>query len=349
MRSLTRRLRLIVLVARPAVLGLVAMFAALGLAQAARPDDGVLLAKVLFAAVGSLLFAVAVNDLADERIDRVNLPTDARRPLVAGSGTRIEMVVLASVSAVLSLGASTLLRWPAPLIVAGGLAFTACYSLRPIRIADRGVVAPMLLPAGYVAVPYLLGIFAVRGALTRADLLLLAGLYAGFIGRIVLKDFRDVRGDALFGKRTFLVRHGRRATCRLSAAFLVLGVCVLPFVRQPSIALVAAYGAYLAFTLGLLRLLARSTNARRDTALIAAIAILGRGMLVTLYAHFAMLGAHWSPAAASAFIAALAVVVIGTALDVLRTGPLTDSFVPAAFAAEDARSGQDPASGSRVP
>jgi 4-hydroxybenzoate polyprenyltransferase len=291
---------------------------------------------VLVAVLGSLLFAVAVNDLADESIDRVNLPTDARRPLVAGTGTRVEMIILATTSAVFALAASLLLRWPAPLVVAGGLAITAAYSLRPIRIADRGVVAPMLLPAGYVAVPYLLGIFAVHSTVTRTDLLLLAGLYAGFIGRIVLKDFRDVRGDALFGKRTFLVRHGRVATCRLSATFLVVGVSVLPFVRQLSVALVAAYVVYLVFTLGLLRALARSTSARRDTALIAAIAIFGRGMLVTLYAHFALLAAHWNSLPASAAIAALAVVVTGTALDTLRTGPITDSFVPAAFAADDA-------------
>ena len=163
-----------------------------------------------------------------------------------------------------------------------------------------------------------------------------AGLYAGFIGRIVLKDFRDVRGDSLFGKRTFLVRHGRRATCRLSATFLIVGVSVLPFVREASVALVLTYAVYLALTLGLLRALARSTSARRDSALIAAIAIFGRGMLVTLYAHFAMLAAHWSSTAASAMIGALAVVVTGTAFDVLRTGPLTDTFVPAAFTGDEA-------------
>jgi 4-hydroxybenzoate polyprenyltransferase len=326
-----RRLRLIVLVARPAVVVLVGMFAAIGLAQAGHPNDGARLVKAVVAVVASLLFAVAVNDIADERIDRVNLPADPRRPLVAGTGTRAEMQIVAITAAVLALGASFLLHWPAPLIVAGGLAFTAAYSLRPVRIADRGVMAPMLLPAAYVAVPYLLGILAGRGTVTRTDLLLLAGLYSGFIGRIVLKDFRDVRGDALFGKRTFLVRHGRGATCKLSATFLVLGVSVLPFVRRASIALVAAYAVYLAFTLGLLWMLARSTSARRDSALIAAIAIFGRGMLVTLYAHFAMAAAHWSPARSSAFIAALAVTITGSALDVLRTGPITDTFLPTAF------------------
>jgi 4-hydroxybenzoate polyprenyltransferase len=214
--------------------------------------------------------------------------------------------------------------------VAAGLLFTAAYALRPVRIADRGVLAPMLLPLGYVAVPYLLGIFAVRSSLTVNDLLLLGGLYAGFIGRIVLKDFRDVRGDALFGKRTFLVRHGRRATCIFSAAFLALGVAVLPFVRDLTVAMIGAYAFGLGVTLLLLRALARSTGARRDTALIAAIAIMGRGLLVTLYAHFAMTAAHWSTAAVSAIITALSVVFAGSARDMVRRGgPLTTSTVPA--------------------
>ena len=80
-------------------------------------------------------------------------------------------------------------------------------------------------------------------------------------------------------------------------------------------------------------MLARSTSGRRDTALIAAIAIFGRGMLVTLYAHFAMLAAHWSLAASSAFLGALTVVVTGAALDVVRTGVITDTFLPPGFAA----------------
>src|SRR6185295_8036287 len=118
----------------------------------------------------------------------------------AGSGTQREMKLVAATSAAVALAACTLLTWPGALVVLGGLAFTAAYSLRPVRISERGVLAPMLLPLAYVAVPYLLGIFAVRASVTPVDLLLLAGLYAGFVGRIVLKDFRDVRGDALFGK-----------------------------------------------------------------------------------------------------------------------------------------------------
>jgi 4-hydroxybenzoate polyprenyltransferase len=334
-----RRVRLFIVLARPTVVMLVALFAAIGLAQAGRANDGALLAKTLAAVVASVLFAVAINDLADERIDRINLPVESNRPLIAGTGTRREMVWVAVAAAVVALGASMLLTRPAVLVVALGLAFTAAYSLRPIRIAERGVLAPMLLPLAYVAIPYLLGIFAVRPVVTKTDLLLLGGLYAGFVGRILLKDFRDVRGDALFGKRTFLVRHGRGPTCALSALFLVAGASTLIFVRELSVALVLSYGVYLALTLGVLVALARARSVRREEALIAGAAILGRGMLVTLYAHFAMQAGRWPAPAASAMIAALTATVIGIAFELVRVGPTSSLTVPPDLAALASRVG----------
>jgi 4-hydroxybenzoate polyprenyltransferase len=323
-----RRIRTFIVLSRPALVLLVALFTAAGLAQAGHPNQPLLLAKALTAVIAALVFAVAVNDLADERIDSVNLQGDRRRPLVTATATQQEMRIVAATSAVIAIASSFLLAFPAPLVIAGGLLFTAAYSLRPIRIAERGVLAPMLLPAGYVAVPYLSGIFVVRGAVHAQDVLLLAGLYCGFIGRILLKDFRDVRGDALFGKRTFLVRHGRAATCKLSAVFLVLGVSVLPFVRALSPALVAAYLISLSMSLVLLRALVHSTSARRDSAIIAAFAVIGRGMVLTLYAHFAMVAAHWSAAAMVATLAALTLITVGAARDVLQTGPLTSTYAP---------------------
>jgi 4-hydroxybenzoate polyprenyltransferase len=308
---------------------LVALFTAFGVAQGGAANAVVPLIKALVVVVATLCFAVAVNDIADEAIDRMNLPDGAGRPLVQG-GTSREMVVVAATAALVALAASCLLAAPAILVVLGGLVFTAAYSLRPVRIAERGVVAPLLLPLGYVAVPYLSGIFAVRANITANDLLLMAGLYAGFIGRIVLKDFRDVRGDTMFGKRTFLVRHGRVPTCIFSALFLVAGVAVLPFVRSLTVALALSYVAIVAATLLLLRLLARSRSARRDAALIAAIAIVGRGMLVTLYAHFAVVAAGWGMAAGSALVGAIAVVTIGSAVEMVRSGgPMTTLVVPA--------------------
>jgi 4-hydroxybenzoate polyprenyltransferase len=326
-----RRIRLVVLLARPAVIMLLAMFTATGLAEAGRGGEVALLARALLAVTGFLLFSVACNDLADEAIDRVNLP--GRRPLTAGTGTRREVMVTGLTGAVVALAASATLGWPALLVTAAGLAVSAGYSLRPVRLADRGAVAALALPAGYVAVPYLTGVLAARATLTPRDGLLLCGLYLGFIGRIVLKDFRDVRGDALFGKRTFLVRHGRRRTCALSAACWSAGtVVMLAATARPSGGLVVAEAACLVLVLALLADLSRSRSARRDEFLISALAIAGRGMILLLLAHLSMTGAGWLPVAGGLFYQAvlvlLTVLTIGPAVTMAAYGPACTLTVP---------------------
>jgi 4-hydroxybenzoate polyprenyltransferase len=320
------RIRLVVLLARPAVIALLAFFAVTGLAQAGQPDNVLVLGRVLAVVAGFLLFSVACNDLADEAIDRVNLP--GRRPLSAGVVTRPEFAVIGLVAGGIALAVSVTLGWPGVLITAAGMLISAAYSLRPVRLADRGALAPLLLPACYVAVPYLLGLVAARsgsrpGTLIRpAELTLLAGLYLGFIGRILLKDFRDVRGDALFGKRTFLVRRGRGPTCAVSAGFWTAGTClILLTVRQLTPALLIAEAGCNAAALGLLCQLSRNRGARRDERLISAIAIVGRGMVVILAAHLAMADARWSAVQASLMIATLAALTAVLTDSMLRHGP----------------------------
>lgn len=312
------RLRLLVLLCRPAVVVILGLFAATGLAQGGAGDDPLLLGQALVAVVAFLLFSVVLNDLSDEAVDRVNLPG---RPLVAGAGTRREFQVVAVTSAALALGAGATIGWRALAVVAAGLASSAAYSLRPIRVADRGAVASVLLPWGYVAVPYLVGIFAVRSTVTAGDLVLLGGLYVGFIGRILLKDFRDVRGDALFGKRTFVVRHGRRATCRFSAVCWLAGTVSLAGVRNLTPDLVAGHLVFVAVALALLGHLARSPGARRDEALISAVAVIGRGMMATLIAHLAMTDRDWTTASYRGVMILVVLTMVGQALTMARQGP----------------------------
>jgi 4-hydroxybenzoate polyprenyltransferase len=333
---MTDRLRLLILMTRPAVLVLFGLFAATGLAQAGRGNDPLLLLEALVVVSGFLLFSVVVNDLADEAIDRVNLPGDRRRPLATGISTRRQFVVTGATAGIVALAASTLLHGPAVVVVGGGLAFSMAYSLRPVRIADRGALASLLLPAGYVAVPFVVGILTVRGSIRADDLALLAGLYVGFIGRILLKDFRDVRGDALFGKRTFLVRHGRRWTCAFSAICWVVGSITLMGVREPTFALAGAYALFVAVSLALLQALSVDRGARRDEALISAIAIVGRGMIVTLFAHLSMTGANWSAGAYDGGVGALVVIVVGQAWTMVSRGPTARLTVPAEWVATDA-------------
>jgi 1,4-dihydroxy-2-naphthoate octaprenyltransferase len=152
---------------------------------------------------------------------------------------------------------------------------------------------------------------------------LLTGLYVTLIGRILLKDFRDVRGDALYGKRTFLVRHGRRWTCAFSACALVVGtVVLLAGVQRPG-TVIAAYVAGVAAMLVLLRLLAAEPGHHRDDAVIAAIAIIGRGMLLMLLAQLAMNTAGWSGMDHDLVVGALALLTAGQAITMFRHGPVS--------------------------
>ena len=332
------RLRILLVIARPAVVVLLGLFTATGLAEAGKGNQPEMLAKALVAVVAFLLFSVVVNDLADEAIDRVNLPGDPRRPLAAGICGRRELVAVGVTAGVIALAASALLHGPAVLVVLGGLALSAGYSLRPIRVADRGAMASLLLPACYVAVPYLLGVFAARGNVTPADLTLLGGLYTGFIGRIVLKDFRDVRGDSLFGKRTFLIRHGRRRTCGFSAVCWIGGSVTLAAVRGFNGTLAAVLGFYLVVALGLLAALSEERGARRDESLISALAIVGRGTIVTLFAHLSITDARWSGTAYRGCMLVLMSVVIGQASTMARRGPTSRLTVPVKWAAAEAPS-----------
>jgi 4-hydroxybenzoate polyprenyltransferase len=194
--------------------------------------------------------------------------------------------------------------------------------MRPVRIADRGALASMLLPACFVAVPYLVGHFAAVRSIRPADLAVLGGLYITFIGRILLKDFRDVRGDALFGKRTFLVRHGRGWTCGFSAVCLTVGVALLvASVDDPSIAFVTGQAAGTIGMLCLLAALRTDRGPRRDEAVISAIAIIGRGMLLLLIAHLNLQAASWPPLAYHTVMTALALVFAWQATTMFQRGP----------------------------
>jgi hypothetical protein len=63
-----RMLRVTLVLARPSVVALLGMFTAVGMAAAGEPDDPLLLARALIVVAAFLLFAISVNDLADERL-----------------------------------------------------------------------------------------------------------------------------------------------------------------------------------------------------------------------------------------------------------------------------------------
>jgi 4-hydroxybenzoate polyprenyltransferase len=271
---------------------------------------------------------VTTNDIADEAIDRVNLSGDRRRPLVVGTGTRRELRIMAIASAGLALAGSALLTWPALVVTSCGLLISAGYSLAPVRIAKRGALASLILPACYVAVPFLLGVFSIQAGIRWKQIELLGALYLGFIGRIVLKDFRDLRGDAFFGKRTFLVRHGRRPTVLFSAVFTIAGTLGIVAVDSRSLTWIPLYLVLLAATLLVLKALAESDGHRRDERLISAFAILGRGTIMVLLMHLEMVNARSTGLRLVALGATFVVITLGQALSMARFGPRSNFTLP---------------------
>ncbi|MGN6473102.1 MAG: UbiA family prenyltransferase, partial [Mycobacteriales bacterium] len=290
----------------------------------------VVLLPALTVVAGFLAYSVALNDLADVAIDRINLAGRHDRALVTGVARRHHMIGVAVGGAVVALEAAAFVGWPACAVTAAGLAISAAYSMPPIGLSARGAVASLVLPACYVAVPFVVGALSAGSAISGTDLVLLLGLYVGFIGRILLKDFRDVRGDALFGKRTFLVRHGRVATCRFAAAGwlagTVLTVLAVALRGDVSVSLFVSYGVALGAVLGLLRALSVDRGPRRDELIISTIAIIGRGSLLALLVVLSLVGQ--SQLVASGFVAVLSLVTAGQAHQMLRRGPVMRHGVP---------------------
>lgn len=328
---------MVLAVARPPVLLLLAMYAATGLAAAGGdPNSVVQVLPVLAVVAGFLVFSVCLNDLADAEIDRVNLPGRSDRLVVTGAAGTRQLVTIAMLAGLASLGTAALLGWRALMVCVAGLVISAAYSLPPVRLAKRGAVASLVLPACYVAVPFFVGALSATTAPGTSGYVLLAALYVGFVGRILLKDFRDLRGDALFGKRTFLVRHGRRATCAFSAIAWSLGtaltVLALTLGGPVSPALVVSYGAGLAGAVALLRALSVDRGHRRDELIISAVAIVGRGQLLALLAVLSMTAR--SGVLVAAVVGGIVAVTARQAYLMLRCGRVMRHSVPSRWTAE---------------
>jgi 4-hydroxybenzoate polyprenyltransferase len=308
---------------RPPFAVLLGLDAALGMVQTGHLPALTRQVIALVAVGAWMLFAVAVNDLADEEIDRVNLAGDARRIIVSGRASRTHVTRLALASAVIALGAAATLGLASIGVVACGLALAAAYSLPPFRLSSRGALTSALLPLGFVGVPYLVGAFSAGATLHHLHPVLLAGMYLGFMGRLALKDFRDERGDRLYGKRTTLVRHGRERTCLFSAVFWSAGAVVSLRGLPPGLSTTAAMIAYILVVVAMLADIARDDDGTRDVANIAAIAAIGRALVYTAIIQLATHMSGWSAVNQNLIVGCAAIASLGFARDVRR------DFLPA--------------------
>jgi 4-hydroxybenzoate polyprenyltransferase len=168
--------------------------------------------------------ATCINDLADWKIDAVNLKGHADRPLVTGEGSRKDLVLLLIATAVVAIGLAAFVSPTVAVAVIAGLILNAAYSLPPIQISYRAVLTPFYLALCYVLIPYLVGYGVATGTGDGAvNWQYFLAFYFLFLARISLKDFRDRKGDALAGKPTMILKYGKNVVCGISVISASLG------------------------------------------------------------------------------------------------------------------------------
>jgi 4-hydroxybenzoate polyprenyltransferase len=288
---------LYVVMLRYRVAAMVALFMLLGAAREGRLELG---PRYLFAAIAlasSYVAATALNDLADEAIDKVNHPRDAGRPLVEGTATRRELLVLHVIAAGTALAAAAPLGPRGVALIAVSLVISQVYSARPVRLSYRVAGAPLALGVAYVLVPYSLGLAGAGGSLRHAPSALTCALFLLFAARILLKDFRDREGDARYGKPTVLLRFGKTATCGSSLCALAAGDAVLATALEPSLAVLLQ--PFVLAVAWMLRALWLAEDAHAEQVAIGIGARMGNGLLLTVLAWLVASGGGASDAEAS--------------------------------------------------
>lgn len=190
-------------------------------------DSGWALLVALLMLASWYIMAVTINDIADFDVDAVNLPQAKDRPLQNGSASKHQLRVVASCSALGVLIGGLILGLPVVTLGVFVVVLAWVYSMPPIRISYRGILAPFLLPIGYIIFPMMIAPLHGGAGLSASYVLLVVGLYLVFTSRVMLKDYRDVRGDTKYGKRTFLLRAGHSATTITSAILALAGTVVV--------------------------------------------------------------------------------------------------------------------------
>jgi len=257
-------------------------------------DTPVLL--IILALASSYVSATSVNDISDRKIDEINHPGDRGRPLVTGAARTADLWVLFAASSALAVTLALAVGPAEAGIMLFSVAIGALYSLPPARLSYRTFLAPLTLAVAYVGIPYWAGVVVVGGRLGISDLPLITALYLLFAARIILKDFRDRDGDAAFGKPTFLLKYGKRATCLLSLLALCAGGALLFVSLADSWWLAVLLQGYVASIIIMLYRLYR-VNGRKDEQLSIGVgAKMGNGLLVTLLGVLILAnqGADWT-------------------------------------------------------
>jgi geranylgeranylglycerol-phosphate geranylgeranyltransferase len=164
-------------------------------------------------------FSMAVNDVYDVEVDRVNQPG---RPIPSGAvsvggAARLSALMLAAgvAASFLSLNAAA---------VAIALAYAFLSWLYNSKAKREGIWGNVIV-ASSLAIPFVYGGVISGGSIFSSLLLMMAltSFFAG-VGREVVKAIADVAGDEKRGVRSVALTKGSRAAALVGALFFLLAV-----------------------------------------------------------------------------------------------------------------------------
>ena len=164
-------------------------------------------------------YSMAVNDVYDIEVDRVNTP---ERPLPSGRITTAGASRISVFALLVGVACSVLSLNPLAVVIALLYAFLSwLYNSR----AKKAGIAGNLIVASSLAIPFIYGGVVMGGSAVGSLLLLMAltSFFSG-VGREVVKTMADVEGDAKRGIRSIAWMSGQRAASAVGAAFFLLAV-----------------------------------------------------------------------------------------------------------------------------
>jgi len=164
----------------------------------------------------------AINDYFDRNIDKVNRP---KRPIPSG---RVKpSTALATSQAMFALGILLVIpiNWKCVVVAALNSLILVAYAARLKRI---GI-------AGNIAIGYLVGSTFLFGGLVIGKLqvasILAAMAVLATVGRELIKDIEDMKGDSANKIVTVPLRYGTRKAAALATAFIAAAIVLAPLPR----------------------------------------------------------------------------------------------------------------------
>lgn len=164
------------------------------------------------------------NDLSDHLVDTANKRSDI--PLASSQITRGSLRQLAT--GLFAIGfVCALIAGQGALLWLGGYLFFGWLYSGPANFKGRGVLGVIILGLCYGVMPWLLGYSLTAAPITPWGFVLMAASFFFASGIVPLKDFKDVKGDALHNKKTLLVLYGSEKTHSIILATTTFAYAVL--------------------------------------------------------------------------------------------------------------------------